>query len=114
MTDVLAPSAIQTLLNSNPGLLASLPGLLPPSLNLPANPKASDLAPVFSSPQFHDAVASLDNALRSGGLPGSMMAELGLPEGAGSGVTEFLDALRALAPGSDSAPAAEDDRMDTD
>lgn len=107
---MLAPSAIQTLLDSHPALLASLPGLLPPSLNLPENPKASDLAPVFSSPQFHDAVASLDGALRNGGLPGGMMQELGLPEGAGAGVREFLDALRALAPKSE----AEDDRMETD
>ncbi|ODN78506.1 hypothetical protein L202_04133 [Cryptococcus amylolentus CBS 6039] len=106
LTDVLSPSNIATLITSNPSLIPTITPLLPPGLSLPENPKAEDIIPVLSAPQFNDAIASLDNALRSGGLPGGMMRELGLPESAGQSVKGFLDGLLGL--------KKEDDRMDED
>ena len=96
------------LVRSQPGLAEKLKPLLPPSLGIAEGSTAEDLIPILTAPQFTDAVASLDNALRSGGLPGSMMRELGLPEDAGSSVGQFLEALKNL------QPKEEDDRMDQD
>ncbi|ORX33233.1 proteasome complex subunit Rpn13 ubiquitin receptor-domain-containing protein [Kockovaella imperatae] len=109
LTDVLSPANISSLLSSNPRLATTLAPLLPSGLNLPSEPKASDLTPILTAPQFTDAIASLDNALRSGGLPGGMMRDLGLPESAGQGVRQFLDALRGL-----ERKEGEDDRMQED
>ncbi|ORY34863.1 proteasome complex subunit Rpn13 ubiquitin receptor-domain-containing protein [Naematelia encephala] len=113
LNDVLSPVNISTLLSTHPNLVSTIAPLLPSELNLPSNPSAQDLLPVLSAPQFTDAIASLENALRSGGLPGGMMRELGLPESAGTGVKAFLDALQALGTG-DSPPQNDDDRMETD
>jgi hypothetical protein len=108
LTDILSPSNVTELMRSQPGLAEKLKPLLPPSLGLAEGSTADDLIPILTAPQFTDAVASLDNALRSGGLPGSMMRELGLPEDAGSSVGQFLEALKNL------QPKDEDDRMDQD
>ena len=75
--------------------------------------------PILTAPQFADAIASLENALRSGGLPGSMMRELGLPAEAGTGVKQFLDALKGLEGLVDNSdtrgqPEQEDSRMEQD
>lgn len=116
LTDVLSPANISSLISSKPDLIPSLTPLLPPGLDLPDNPSAQDLIPVLSAPQFTDAIASLDNALRSGGLPGSMMRELGLPESAGTSVRSFLEALTGLGSqgGAPGAGSAGDDAMETD
>jgi hypothetical protein len=111
LTDVLSPANIASLLASKPDLVQTLTPLLPPGLDLPQTPTAQDLVPILQAPQFTDAIASLDNALRSGGLPGSMMRELGLAESAGTSVKAFLEALMGLAPGSG---AAGGDAMETD
>jgi len=110
LTDVLSPTNISTLLNSKPSLIPTLTPLLPPNLSLPTNPTAQDLMPILSAPQFTDAIGSLDNALRSGGLPGGMMRELGLPEEAGRGVKEFLDGLKGL----EKKDEGGDERMEED
>ncbi|KAK1923710.1 proteasome complex subunit Rpn13 ubiquitin receptor-domain-containing protein [Papiliotrema laurentii] len=96
LTDVLSPNNIREVLSSNsdlPGIIASH---LPPGLSLPSNPSVDDLVPILSAPQFTDAIASLENALRSGGLPGSVVQELGLPAEAGQSVGQFLAALSNL------------------
>lgn len=103
---MLSPSNITNLVRTNPGIITTLRPLLPTSLPVSDPPTAEELIPILTAPQFTDAVASLDNALRSGGLPAGMMRELGLPENAGSGVKQFLDALKGL--------RGEDDRMDQD
>lgn len=76
-------------------------------MDLPSNPTADDLIPILTAPQFTDAIGSLDNALRSGGLPGGMMRELGLPESAGTGVKVFLEALKGLKKGGDAMDTTE-------
>jgi len=109
LTDILTSSNITSLLSAKPDLVQTLRNLLPSELNLPENTTASDLVPILTAPQFTDAIASLDNALRSGGLPGGMMRELGLPESAGTGVREFLEGLKGLAPSGNQG-----ERMDED
>jgi len=108
LTDVLSPTTITALVNSDPSIGSRLKPLLPANLNLPENPTAKDLIPVLTAPQLTDAIASLDNALRSGGLPGGMMRDLGLPESAGQSVSAFLEALKGL------KQDGGDDKMDTD
>ncbi|WWD20146.1 hypothetical protein CI109_104622 [Kwoniella shandongensis] len=114
LTDVLSPANISQLLTSHPDLASSLTPLLPPGLSLPSNPTASDLIPILTAPQFTDAIASLDNALRSGGLPGGILRDLGLPESAGTSVKGFLDALIGLSKPEGEGPPASDERMDED
>ena len=109
LTDVLSPSNITNLVRSNPNIVETLRPLLPNSLPTSDPPTAEELIPILTAPQFTDAAASLDNALRSGGLPAGMMRELGLPDGAGSGVKQFLDALKGLSKKDD-----EDHTMDQD
>ncbi|KAL7425021.1 hypothetical protein Q5752_000708 [Cryptotrichosporon argae] len=105
LPDVLSPSIIAHLLSSDPSLSAKLAPLLPASLELGSAPTADALLPVLSTPQFSDAIASLDSALRSGGLPGPVMREIGLPESAGGSVRAFLAAL---------LKRDDTDRMETD
>ncbi|KIR60129.1 hypothetical protein I314_03982 [Cryptococcus bacillisporus CA1873] len=111
LTDVLSPFNISALLSSDPALISTITPLLPPGIFLPENPTAEDITPILSAPQFTDAIASLDNALRSGGLPGGMMRELGLPETAGSSVKDFLDGLVALG---NKKAEGQDDKMEED
>lgn len=111
LTDVLSPFNISALLSSDPALISTITPLLPPGVSLPENPTAEDITPILSAPQFTDAIASLDNALRSGGLPGGMMRELGLPESAGSSVKDFLDGLVALG---NKKAEGQDDKMEED
>jgi hypothetical protein len=109
LSDILSPSNIAALVTTHPHVIESIKPLLPSGLDLAEQPTPQDLIPVLSAPQFTDAIASLDNALRSGGLPGSMMRELGLPESAGTGVRAFLDALKGL-----KKNEGGDERMDED
>ncbi|WWC95543.1 hypothetical protein V866_002408 [Kwoniella sp. B9012] len=113
LTDVLSPIQMSTLLTTHPTLIPTIVPLLPEGLDLPPNPSAQDLLPILSAPQFTDAIASLDNALRSGGLPSGMMRELGLPENAGQSVKAFLEGLIALKRDG-GASGGEDERMDED
>nr|XP_018260429.1 uncharacterized protein I303_07349 [Kwoniella dejecticola CBS 10117]OBR82587.1 hypothetical protein I303_07349 [Kwoniella dejecticola CBS 10117] len=112
LTDVLSPVQMSTLLTTHPDLIPTITPLLPAGLDLPPNPSAQDLLPILSAPQFTDAIASLDNALRSGGLPGTMMRELGLPDAAGQSVKGFLEGLIGLR--RDENAEGGDERMDED
>ncbi|WWC92986.1 uncharacterized protein L201_007950 [Kwoniella dendrophila CBS 6074] len=116
LTDVLSPIQMSTLLTTHPDLIPTIVPLLPSGLVLPSDPTAQDLLPILSAPQFTDAIASLDNALRSGGLPGGMMRELGLPENAGQSVKGFLEGLIALKKDDNepSGGSGDDERMDED
>ena len=107
LTDVLSPANITSLINAHPEIVDSLAPHLPPALGLGDKPEAKDVLPILTAPQFADAIGSLDEALRSGGLPGSVMRELGLPEESGQSVSAFLEALRGLAQRDESS-------MDTD
>lgn len=107
LTDVLSPGNITTLINAHPEIVDSLAPHLPPALGLGERPQAKDVLPILTAPQFAEAIQSLDEALRSGGLPGSVMRELGLPEESGGSVSAFLEALRGLAPNDENS-------MDTD
>jgi 26S proteasome regulatory subunit N13 len=109
LTDILTSSNISSLLAQKPALIQTLRPLLPSELNLSEDVTAQDLIPILTAPQFTDAIASLDSALRNGGLPGGMMRELGLPESAGRGVKEFLEGLKGLGGGN-----AGEERMDED
>lgn len=109
LTDILSPANITALVKSDPTIGSRLKPLLPARLGLPEEPTEKDLIPVLTAPQLTDAIASLDNALRSGGLPGGMMRDLGLPEGAGQSVTAFLDALKGLKKG-----GTEEEKMELD
>jgi hypothetical protein len=110
LTDVLSPGNITALVNAHPEIIDSIAPHLPPALGLGDKPEAKDVLPILTAPQFADAVSSLDEALRSGGLPGSVMRELGLPEGAGTSVSAFLDALKGLK----KDEGKEEGAMDTD
>lgn len=109
LTDILSSANITALIKSDPSIGSRLKPLLPARLNLSDEPSEKDLVAILTAPQMTDAVASLENALRSGGLPGGMMRDLGLPEGAGQSVKAFLDALKGL-----KKDEAGDDRMETD
>ncbi|WRT69527.1 uncharacterized protein IL334_006514 [Kwoniella shivajii] len=121
LTDVLSPIQMSTLLATHPTLIPTITPLLPQGLEIAPSASAQDLLPILSAPQFTDAIASLDNALRSGGLPGGMMRELGLPESAGQSVQGFLEGLIGLKKdgqeGAGAGPgtgAEADERMDED
>jgi 26S proteasome regulatory subunit N13 len=117
LTDILSPSNISQLLHTTPSIIQNIRSLLPEELNLSESPTAEELTPILTAPQFTDAIASLDRALRTAGLPASMMREMGLPPTAGNGVKEFLDALKGLASQGEQAGqggTTEGDRMDTD
>ena len=106
---------IGALLAAKPSLVQRLRALLPAELNLGSTITAQDLIPILTAPQFRDAVASLDSALRNGGLPAGMMRELGLPESAGRGVKEFLEGLKGLQRGNaPDAGSGGQERMDED
>lgn len=98
LTDILNPGTMSGLLAQDQSLVPEITSLLPPGVELSQNPTSEELMTVLSLPQITDAVSSLDNALRSGGLPPSMMRELGLPESAGSSVGAFIAGLRSLGP----------------
>jgi hypothetical protein len=97
------------LLRADPQLVSTLVPLLPPGLGLSETSSVEEIIPVISTPQFTDAIDSLDHALRTSGLPPSMMRDIGLPESAGQGLRQFLQALKAL-----SREIAQDDGMDQD
>ncbi|RXK35313.1 hypothetical protein M231_07416 [Tremella mesenterica] len=121
LNDILNPDAVRKLLNEKPALLSTLIPLLP-SGALPSNPTTEDFITAISRPVFVDAIRSLENALRQGGLPGTMMREFGLPAIAGLGVGEFLNALIDLGKSSSSGDGkvgqgeegTRDDSMETD
>jgi 26S proteasome regulatory subunit N13 len=90
LADVLTPQILGPLITSNPEVAASLFPFLPPDLPVP--PSTEALRRVISSPQFRQAVSSLDRALRTGMLQ-DLVRGLGLPSEAGSGVEPFLRAI---------------------
>lgn len=86
------------LLTERPELASQLAEHMPPDLELPGGESVaspSGLQRVVGTPQFRDAVANLEMALRNGTLPDSMMP-FGHPEGSGGAwnLRSFLAALR--------------------
>ncbi|CAG8601070.1 8331_t:CDS:2 [Acaulospora morrowiae] len=79
LADVLAPSAIGPLLN-DPELSSALFPHLPPNINR----TPEELREVIQSPQFAQALQSLNIALQSGQL-GPLLTQLGLDPSAGNG-----------------------------
>lgn len=114
LKDILSPTNIRAALAKDPKLAQSLRSTLPAGLDLPAEPDNEALLEVLTAPQIGEATDSLEHALRSGGLPGSMMRELGLPESAGTGVGPFLDALQALKKDAPGGGGSAEDKMDED
>ncbi|KAJ7644041.1 adhesion regulating molecule [Roridomyces roridus] len=104
LTDILTPANITPLFTSHPELIPTLFPHLPP--DLPTPPSAEALQRIINSPQFRSAVASFDQALRTG-LLGNLVRALGLPEEAGTGIEPFLRAVQEQA-------NRGEDRMDTD
>ncbi|KAG5648281.1 hypothetical protein DXG03_004851 [Asterophora parasitica] len=94
LTDILTPANLSPLFTSHPELIPTLFPHLPPDLPVP--PSAEVLRQIINSPQFRAAVASFDQALRTG-LLGGLVRGLGLPEEAGLGIGPFLAAIQAQA-----------------
>lgn len=124
LVDILTPANLVPLFQNHPELVPTLFPYLPP--DLPVEPSAdvlqsiiqyvitplarySALNNVTSSPQFRSAVASFDQALRTG-LLGDFVRQLGLPAEAGIGIVPFLRAIQAKA----DRENRESGRMDTD
>jgi 26S proteasome regulatory subunit N13 len=105
LSDILTASTITPLLRTNPSLVTRLMPHLPSDLPLLSPPTAEEIHELVSTPQWAEAVASFDAALRTGGLAG-VMGGLGLPERAGRGVGEFLEEV--------GKKAKEEDRGDID
>lgn len=90
LSDILTASTITPLLRANPSLITRLMPHLPSDLPLSSPPTAEEIHELVSTPQWTEAVAAFDAALRTGGLAG-VMGGLGLSERAGRGVGEFLE-----------------------
>ncbi|KAF8073815.1 proteasome complex subunit Rpn13 ubiquitin receptor-domain-containing protein [Lyophyllum atratum] len=85
LTDILTPANLSPLFASHPELIPTLFPHLPPDLPMP--PSADVLNRIINSPQFRSAVASFDQALRTGLLGGL----------AGTGIVPFLTAVQEQA-----------------
>lgn len=112
LVDILSPSTVGKLLDSDATLAPRLAQHLPPDLKLPdgADPKTKHgLMQVVGAPQFRDAVQSLEMALRNGMTPQSIMPWI---QSEKSGVKGFVDALRKGHKKEDDKK--DDDKMDTD
>ncbi|KAJ9096865.1 hypothetical protein QFC20_006333 [Naganishia adeliensis] len=90
LSDILTASTITPLLRANPSLINRLIPHLPSDIPLSSPPTAEEIHELVSTPQWTEAVAAFDAALRTGGLAG-VMGGLGLSERAGRGVGEFLE-----------------------
>ncbi|KAJ6619479.1 proteasome complex subunit Rpn13 ubiquitin receptor-domain-containing protein [Mycena sp. CBHHK59/15] len=113
LTDILTPANLTPLFTAHPELIPTLFPHLPP--DLPTPPSAEALQRIINSPQFRSAVASFDQALRTG-LLGGLVRGLGLPDEAGTGIEPFLRAVQEQANRESSAGSGggAEDRMDTD
>ncbi|KAL1677883.1 proteasome complex subunit Rpn13 ubiquitin receptor-domain-containing protein [Schizophyllum commune] len=105
LTDILTPANLNPLFTSHPELIPTLFPHLPPDLPMPPSPEV--LQQIINSPQFRSAVASFDQALRTG-LLGNLVRAFGLPEEAGTGIGPFLRAIQ------DQADRQGEDSMETD
>ncbi|KAG5351678.1 hypothetical protein C0989_005271 [Termitomyces sp. Mn162] len=105
LTDILTPAVLGPLFNEHPELIPALFPYLPPDLPVP--PSAEVLERIINSPQFRNALANFDQALRTG-LLGNLVRGLGLPEEAGTGVVAFLRAIQ------EQADQERGDSMETD
>ncbi|KAF5338990.1 hypothetical protein D9611_008759 [Ephemerocybe angulata] len=94
LVDILTPANLTPLFTNHPELVPTLFPYLPPDLPMP--PSAEVVQRIIHSPQFRAAVASFDQALRTG-LLGNLVRQLGLPEEAGLGIAPFLRAVQAKA-----------------
>ncbi|KAF5382606.1 hypothetical protein D9615_002960 [Tricholomella constricta] len=92
--DILTPTNLTPLFASHPELIPTLFPHLPPDLPVP--PSTEVLGQIINSPQFRSALASFDQALRTG-LLGGLVRGLGLPEEAGTGIGPFLNAIQEQA-----------------
>lgn len=114
LVDILSPATVGKLLDSDATLAPRLAQHLPPDLKLPdgADPKTKHgLMQVVGTPQFRDAVQSLEMALRNGMTPQSIMPWI---QSEKSGVKGFVDALRKGHTKEDKEDKKDDDKMDTD
>ncbi|KAF8650142.1 hypothetical protein AX16_005377 [Volvariella volvacea WC 439] len=115
LTDILTPANLLPLFENHPELIPALFPHLPPDLPVP--PSAEALQRIIHSPQFRSAVASFDQALRTG-LLGNLVRGLGLPDEAGTGIGPFLRAIQEQADrersGGASGSGTSEDTMDTD
>ncbi|KAF8895409.1 proteasome complex subunit Rpn13 ubiquitin receptor-domain-containing protein [Infundibulicybe gibba] len=113
LTDILTPANLSPLFTSHPELISTLFPHLPPDLPVPPSPEV--LQRIISSPQFRGAVASFDQALRTG-LLGGLVRGLGLPDEAGTGIAPFLRSIQEQADRERNASSSrpEEDTMDTD
>ncbi|RDB17911.1 hypothetical protein Hypma_000888 [Hypsizygus marmoreus] len=107
LTDILTPANLTPLFQNHPELIPSLFPYLPPDLPMP--PSGEVLLRIINSPQFRSAVASFDQALRTG-LLGGLVRGLGLPDEAGTGIVPFLRAIQEQA----DREGGGDERMETD
>lgn len=110
LTDILTPETVSRLLSERPDLAKTLAPHMPPDLGEAGTPEA--LLRVVGTPQFRDAVGSLEMALRNGTLPESMMPWVHLPQDTAWNLRNFLTALREVQEGD--STKADDDKMDTD
>ncbi|KAF8587592.1 adhesion regulating molecule [Ramaria rubella] len=110
LSDILTPTHLAPLFAS-PALVRTLFPHLP--TDLPVPPSAAVLQRIIESPQFHAAVAALDQALATG-LLGGLVRGLGLPEEAGTGVMQFLRAIEEQAQRGDDGGVEGGDTMETD
>ncbi|KAJ9101829.1 hypothetical protein QFC21_003169 [Naganishia friedmannii] len=108
--DILTASTITPLLRSDPALINRLIPLLPKDLPLSSPPTASEIQELLTTPQWTEAVAAFDAALRTGELQG-VMPSLGLGERAGNGVREFLEEVGKEPKGKEEG---KEDEMDTE
>lgn len=125
LTDILSPSNLIPLLSSQPDFVSALAPHLPSSIPVSSPPTSEEIKAIFSTPQWTEAVATLDVALRTGALQGSM-SSMGMTERAGRGVGEFLEEIVSNSKQSQGASGsaatgeskkdegASGDRMDTD
>ena len=121
LADIIASPQVLDRLTHSSALAEAITPLLPVSLR-PASPAEDDgasLKAILRAPPFIEAMNSLESALRHGELPPSMMRDVGLPESAGQGMKQFLEALKGLHGGSQGEGDAggdgpSDEHMDTD
>lgn len=112
LSDILTPDTVSRLLRERPELASQLAEHMPPDLELadgvsPAS--AEGLERVVGTPQFRDAVGSLEMALRNGNIPDSMVP-WAHTEGGVWNLRSFLAALRDVS----KEDKEKSNKMDTD
>lgn len=110
LADILTPETVGRLLTERPELAQQLAQHMPPDLELAdgvSPSSAAGLERVVGTPQFRDAVGSLEMALRNGNIPDSMVP-WAHTEGGVWNLRSFLAALREV------SKEDKDEKMDED